>query len=40
MGPDGGENGGEICYQGTPSNLIKLKNNKTAKYLKNQFVKY
>jgi excinuclease ABC subunit A len=40
MGPDGGDNGGEICYQGTPTSLIKIKNNKTAKYLKNQFVKY
>ena len=35
-----GEDGGEICYQGTPQELIKIKNNKTAKYLKNQFVKH
>ena len=40
MGPGGGEDGGEICYQGTPQELIKIKNNKTAKYLKNQFVKH
>ena len=40
MGPEGGDKGGEICYQGTPIDLIKIKNNKTAKYLKNQFVKY
>ena len=39
MGPDGGENGGQICFKGTPFNLIKTKNNKTAKYLKKQFVK-
>ena len=40
MGPEGGDKGGEICYQGTPVDLIKIKNNKTAKYLKNQFVKH
>ena len=40
MGPEGGDKGGEICYQGTPTDLIKIKNNKTAKYLKNQFVKH
>ena len=40
MGPEGGDKGGEICYQGTPIDLIKIKNNKTAKYLKNQFVKH
>ena len=40
MGPEGGDKGGEICFQGTPIDLIKIKNNKTAKYLKNQFVKH
>ena len=38
MGPDGGEGGGLVCFEGTPQNLIKLKNNKTAKYLKREFV--
>ncbi|MDG2342225.1 MAG: excinuclease ABC subunit UvrA [Cytophagales bacterium] len=38
MGPDGGQGGGLICFEGTPQNLIKLRNNKTAKYLKREFV--
>ena len=38
LGPDGGDKGGEICFEGTPKDLIKLKNNKTAKYLKKHFV--
>ena len=38
MGPDGGDGGGLVCFKGTPQNLIKLKNNKTAKYLKREFV--
>ena len=38
MGPDGGQGGGLVCFEGTPQNLIKLRNNKTAKYLKREFV--
>ena len=38
MGPEGGDGGGLICFEGTPKDLIKLKNNKTAKYLKKEFV--
>ncbi len=38
LGPGGGDEGGEICFQGTPESLIKNNNNKTAKYLKRQFV--
>ena len=38
MGPDGGKAGGEICFQGTPLELIKTKKNKTGKYLKKMFV--
>ena len=38
MGPDGGKGGGLVCFEGTPQNLIKLRNNKTAKYLKREFV--
>lgn len=34
LGPEGGKNGGEVLFQGTPENLIKQKNNATAKYLK------
>lgn len=39
LGPDGGEKGGKICFEGTPKDLIKKRNNKTAKYLKKHFVK-
>ena len=38
LGPDGGDGGGMVCFEGTPQSLIKLKNNKTAKYLKKEFV--
>jgi excinuclease ABC subunit A len=38
MGPGGGKAGGEICFQGTPIELIKAKKNKTGKYLKKMFV--
>ena len=38
MGPGGGDSGGLICFEGTPQDLTKLKNNKTAKYLKKEFV--
>ncbi len=38
LGPDGGEKGGEICFEGVPDKLISLKNNKTGKYLRKEFV--
>ncbi|MCK9292718.1 MAG: excinuclease ABC subunit UvrA [archaeon] len=34
LGPDGGENGGEIIAKGTPEQLIKSQKSYTAKYLK------
>ncbi len=34
MGPEEGEKGGEITFAGTPEEMTKLKNNETAKYLK------
>jgi len=34
LGPDGGEQGGELCFAGTPEDMIKLEDNHTAKYLK------
>ncbi len=34
LGPDGGERGGELRFAGTPENMIKLKDNHTAQYLK------
>ena len=38
LGPEGGEKGGKICFEGTPNNLILKRDNKTAKYLKKEFV--
>ena len=34
LGPEGGENGGEILAIGTPEEIVKNKNSVTAKYLK------
>ena len=38
MGPDGGTNGGEIIFVGTPKEIIKCKNSKTGKYLNSAIV--
>ena len=38
LGPSGGKNGGEICFQGTPKDLMKKKNNTTSMYLDNKAV--
>ncbi len=37
LGPEGGEAGGQICFEGVPEDLIKLENNYTAQYLKEKF---
>lgn len=34
MGPDGGQNGGQIIAEGTPEQITKAKNSYTGKYLK------
>ena len=34
IGPEGGENGGNLCFEGTPEEMIKLTDNPTAHYLK------
>lgn len=34
LGPEGGENGGNIVFEGTPEDLVKNKESYTAKYLK------
>lgn len=34
IGPDGGEEGGELLYQGKPEGLVSIKKSHTAKYLK------
>ncbi len=35
LGPDGGDKGGEVIFQGSPEELIKKKKSYTGKYLKN-----
>jgi excinuclease ABC subunit A len=35
LGPEGGDKGGQIVAQGTPSDIMKNKNSYTGKYLKN-----
>lgn len=39
LGPEGGDEGGTIVFEGIPENLIKCKNSYTAKYLKEKLVK-
>lgn len=34
LGPEGGEGGGQLLYQGTPEGLVKIKKSFTAQYLK------
>jgi excinuclease ABC subunit A len=34
LGPDGGDNGGQLMFEGTPEDMAKLENNFTAQYLK------
>jgi excinuclease ABC subunit A len=34
LGPEGGERGGHLVFQGTPEELITLKESYTASYLK------
>ena len=34
LGPEGGEDGGNVCFEGTPEAMVKLENNYTAQYLK------
>jgi excinuclease ABC subunit A len=33
LGPEGGEQGGHLCFEGSPEEMIHLKNNPTASYL-------
>lgn len=37
LGPEGGDKGGYLCFEGTPEEMIKLENNYTAKFLKEKF---
>ncbi len=34
LGPEGGENGGNICFTGTPEEMVRVKGNYTAEYLR------
>lgn len=34
LGPEGGDGGGQILFEGTPEEMIQIKNSHTAKYLK------
>ena len=34
LGPDGGENGGRVVFEGTPEDMVKLEDNHTAHFLK------
>lgn len=38
LGPEGGEKGGMVCFSGTPEEMIKLKKNHTASYLRPKFL--
>jgi excinuclease ABC subunit A len=37
LGPEGGEGGGNVCFEGTPEDLITLESNHTARFLKDKF---
>lgn len=39
LGPDGGENGGYVCFEGTPEEMVGLENNHTARFLREKFKK-
>ena len=34
LGPEGGDKGGKVVFEGTPENLIKSKKSLTAKFLR------
>jgi excinuclease ABC subunit A len=34
LGPEGGKNGGNVCFEGTPEDLAKVEYNHTARFLK------
>ena len=38
LGPEGGDNGGEVVFEGLPEDMIKLKNNYTAHFLNKKFI--
>ena len=38
IGPEGGENGGNILFTGTPEELVKIEGNSTGQYLKDKLL--
>jgi excinuclease ABC subunit A len=36
LGPDGGDEGGYVCFEGTPEQMVALEDNFTALYLKDK----
>lgn len=38
LGPEGGKNGGNVLFEGTPEELIKQKNNETSRFLKKAII--
>ena len=38
LGPEGGEDGGKILFEGAPEELIAVKGNSTAQFLKEEFL--
>jgi excinuclease ABC subunit A len=39
MGPDGGDKGGQVIFEGLPEDLVKLKDSHTAHFLRSKFKK-
>jgi excinuclease ABC subunit A len=37
IGPEGGDNGGNVIFEGVPEDLIKEKDSYTGQYLKERF---
>jgi len=38
LGPEGGERGGQITFEGTPEDIIQISSNYTGKFLKDKFI--
>jgi excinuclease ABC subunit A len=38
LGPEGGDEGGYVCYEGTPEDMVKIEGNYTADFLKEKLV--
>jgi excinuclease ABC subunit A len=36
LGPEGGDLGGNVCFEGTPEQMVTLRNNHTARFLKSK----